>query len=121
MTPRPSQKAYKSKYRNQPVRTEEGYFASGKEHKRWLELKLLERQGLIRNLKRQVPFQLNAYDKSICIYKADATYDERQPVRRNGEVKWLFVVEDAKGLRLPEFVIKAKLFEAQFGFAIKEV
>ena len=55
----PSQKAWKNKYRAQPVVTDEGRFASKKEYADWCALKLREKAGLISHLERQVKFPLS--------------------------------------------------------------
>ena len=102
------------KYKNQPVHTDEGYFASQAEHRRWCLLKLRQRAGEIEGLKRQVTYQLNVNGFHICDYIADATYTEIKPAPG-------FVVEDAKGVETKDFKIKAKLFEAIFGFKIRVV
>jgi hypothetical protein len=47
------------KYRNTPVMHEGERFDSKAELRRWLELKLLEKAGQIRNLRRQVKYDLH--------------------------------------------------------------
>lgn len=84
-------------------------FDSKFEFRRWNELKLLERLGEIKELQRQIVFILTANGVDICKYVADFVY------LKDG----IKVVEDAKGVRTPEFNLKAKLFEAQYGFKIK--
>ncbi len=83
-------------------------FDSKMELKRWNELKILERIGDIENLQRQVCFVLTAHGVDICKYIADFVYYQ------NG----LKIVEDVKGVQTPEFKLKAKLFQAQYGFGI---
>ena len=99
-----------SKYRNQPVMHDGIRFASKAEGRRYLELKLLERAGKISGLEMQVAFKLEAFDKVICKYVADFRYYDNE--RGDG------VVEDVKGMLTPEFKLKAKLFEANFGVPI---
>ena len=102
-----------SKYRNK--RTLGGY-ASIKEGKRAAELKLLEKAGQIRNLREQVPFVLipsQTVAEGHCIerpcrYVADFCYDE-QVKNVAGFFGWQEVVEDCKGMRTDEYVIKRKL------------
>ena len=102
---------WKNKYRNQPVvDPEHGRFDSKREYARFLELRLLERGKEIHGLKRQVPFALNVQGHHICKYIADFTYTER------GQ----FTIEDAKGVRTPEYKIKRALMRAIFGWEIKE-
>ena len=94
-----------------------GGFDSRKEEARYAELALMQRAGLIQDLKRQVKFELipSQYKDGKCIYRscsyiADFTY------MRNGEL----VVEDAKGYRTDEYTIKKKLMLFIHGIVIKE-
>jgi hypothetical protein len=79
-----------NKYHNKPVKLPDGRrFDSTKEYRRWEELLILERAGKIRDLRRQVPFELiPKTDKFPAItYVADFVYfDERGT----------YVVEDVK-------------------------
>lgn len=85
-------------------------FDSKGEAGRFFDLKLMESAGEISDLRRQVPFQLEAHGKPITVYRADYTYKEPPGA---------FIVEDYKGMLTPEFKLKAKLFEAQYGFSIR--
>ena len=108
-----------SKYGNRKVITEDGVFDSRREFKRWCELKLLQRGGQIRGLSRQVPFvvipkQRGEDGKLIeheAKYIADFVYEE------NGKT----VVEDTKGMRTPEYILKRKLMLKEYGIRIVEV
>ena len=122
-----------NKYRNRKVKTSDGILhASQLEANRWIELKLLERAGKIVNLKRQVKFVLipAQYEPSTvvgkkgklkkgkllereCYYKADFEYQDKE----TGEL----VVEDAKGCRTKDYIIKRKLMLSVYGIRIKEV
>lgn len=104
------------KYNNQRTETRDGlYHASAKEAKRWDDLKLLQRAGRIRDLKRQVVFQIKAPDGSpICKYIADFTFDEYE----KGE--WKPVVEDAKGMPTAVYKLKKKLMKGLLGIEIRE-
>lgn len=103
--------AWKSKFRAQPVRDEDGFFASKKEHKHWQTLKLRERAKEISGLQRQVRFKLEANGHHICDYIADAVYFEG-PKR---------VVVDVKGYVTPEFKLKAKLMKALLNITVETV
>lgn len=83
-------------------------FDSALEAKKWQELQLMERAGLISDLQRQVRFDLIVNDLKVCGYIADFVYTE------NGKT----VVFDAKGMILREFKLKARLFKAIHGFDI---
>jgi hypothetical protein len=93
-------------------------FDSRREAKRYAELVLLLRAGQISNLRRQVPFELLPSQKRNgkvierpVRYVADFVYIE------NGQE----VVEDAKGLRTKEYILKRKLMLWQYGIQIKEI
>lgn len=96
-----------------------GGYDSRKEHRRANELKLMQRAGLISNLRQQVKYVLiptqrdpagNLLEKE-CSYYADFVYD------KNG----VSVVEDTKGFRTPEYRIKRKLMLRIHGIVIKEI
>ena len=87
-------------------------FDSKKEAKRYLELKILEKAGVIKELKRQVPYILidkSCYGRAIK-YVADFVYLE------NGQL----VVEDVKGVRTPVYKLKKRLMAEVYGIEIKE-
>ena len=109
------------KYRNRKVVTEDGTFDSVKEYSRWQELKLLQKAGEIYELQRQVPFVVVPHQKDengkvierAVIYIADFTYRST----KNGRI----VVEDTKGMKTREYVIKRKLMLYRHGIRIVEV
>lgn len=101
------------KYRN--VKTN-GY-DSKKEAKRAFELKAMEKVGLISDLKEQVPFVLIPAQKKDgktierpVIYKADFVYT------KDGGT----IVEDSKGMRTKDYIIKRKLMLHVWGIRILE-
>lgn len=104
-------------------------FDSKKEARRYQELKLLESAGKIEDLKTQVKFTLlpaqrepdtvgpkggkikgKVLEREVA-YIADFVYVE------NGQM----VVEDTKGMKTPEYVIKRKLLLYMTGIRIREV
>ena len=105
------------KYHNQKVKTYEGTFDSKREYERWVYLKMLQREGKIHLLKRQVPYVLVPGQKTDTVterpvkYIADFVYD------RDGRT----VVEDAKGYKTPDYIIKRKLMLWVHGIEIKEL
>lgn len=106
-----------SKYHNRKVIVNGEKFDSIKEYHRFRELQLLERAGDISGLRRQVPYLLIPTQKEdgkciekACYYFADFEYTE------NG-VK---VVEDAKGVRTADYIIKRKLMLLEYGIRIRE-
>jgi hypothetical protein len=88
-------------------------FASKLEARRWNELLLLQRNGAIMDLKRQVPFDLVVNGHHVCRYIADFTY------RLTSDDLMEMVTEDVKGVMTPEFRLKAKLMEAIHGIVIQ--
>lgn len=96
-----------------------GGYDSQKEHKRANQLKLMQRAGLISNLREQVKYVLiptqrdsqgNLLERE-CSYYADFVYD------KDG----VTVVEDTKGFRTPEYKLKRKLMLHVHGILIKEI
>jgi hypothetical protein len=102
----------KRKYRNNSVTMDGMRFDSQAEARRWAELKLLERAGVISGLRRQVTFPIIWNSVKICDYRADFVYISQGELRPT--------LEDVKGFATPEYRIKAKLMAAQ-GLPITEV
>lgn len=109
-------KTKKNKYGAERV----GGHASQKEHDRSNALRLKEKAGLIFNLREQVryvliPAQRDADGNLIerqCAYVADFVYN-----LPDGSL----VVEDTKGFRTPDYIIKRKLMLSVHGIRIKEL
>ena len=118
-----------NKYSNQKVTIDGINFDSKREAKRYYELKLLERAGEIRHLRRQEKFLLipSQFEEVIdakgkpkqkciereCVYIADFVYQDS----RTGKL----VVEDTKGVRTKEYIIKRKLMLKEYGIKISEI
>ena len=110
-----------SKYNSKKTVVDGQTFDSKKEANRYQELLLLEKAGVIKNLSRQVKFvlipsQRDENGKVVereCSYKADFTYEEEGGIKT--------VVEDVKGYRTKEYIIKRKLLLYQYGIRIREV
>lgn len=108
-----------SKYNSKKTIIDGQVFDSRKEAKRYQELAFLEKVGAIENLSRQVKFvlipsQRDENGKMIereCSYKADFKYTE------DGET----IVEDVKGFKTKEYIIKRKLLLWRYGIKIREV
>ena len=103
------------KYRNTPT----AEHASKAESNRAAELRLLQAAGEITALLEQVPFELippqrdahgNLLERA-CTYVADFTYTTRAGER---------IVEDRKGHRTPQYVIKRKLMLHRYNIRIRE-
>lgn len=115
-----------SKYGNKKIEVDGIVFDSRKEANRYKDLKMLQDVGIIRNLHMQVKFILipaqyssevktkNGKSKCIereCTYVADfAYYDEF------GQ----YHVEDTKGFRTKDYIIKRKLMLHVHGIRIEE-
>lgn len=118
-----------NKYRNTKTIVDGIEFDSRKEAARYKELKLLEAAGEISNLEMQVKFVLIPIQREPdfvgvrggikkgkviekeCSYLADFVYI------RDGEV----IVEDTKGIRTKDYIIKRKLMLYLLGIRIQEI
>ena len=124
----------RNKYHNKKINVNGITYDSKKEYRRHQELSLLERVGTIQDLRRQVKFILipaqrepstEIYQKGAkkgclkpgklvereCSYIADFVYKE------DGKT----VVEDTKGVRTKEYILKRKMMLHFYGIKIKEV
>lgn len=115
-----SYKEKKNKYNNKKVIVDGIRFDSKIESKRWQELKLLQKAGVIKDLRRQVRFELQpSYKKKGKIiqsinYIADFVYYDLN--------KNKIVVEDTKGYRTEIYKLKKKIFEYKYpDLEIKEI
>jgi len=105
-----------NKYHNKKIIIDGIKFDSIREGKRYQELKLLQRVGIIENLELQKEFELQpSYKKNgktirKISYIADFCYYE------NGK----YIVEDVKGMHNDVYKLKKKLFEYKYDFEIKE-
>ena len=113
----------RNKYGNQKTKVDGILFDSKHEAMRWIELKYMERVGLIKDLKRQVKFCLvptiegegKKVKQRAVYYVADFEYWEK------ATDCWKHVVEDAKGVRTDVYKLKKKLMLWRHGIEIKEV
>ena len=101
---------WKSKYKAQPVVIDGVRFASKKEGARYLQLKLLEKAGHIKNLELQPRYDFIINGVNCGYYKADFRYFKDQ--KR--------IVEDVKGVRTPVYALKCKLVKALYNVEILE-
>lgn len=108
-----------TKKRNKYGAKKSGGYDSKKEHSRANELKLMQRAGLISNLREQVKYVLIPAQRDTagnllereCAYYADFVYS------KDGKT----VVEDTKGVRTKEYKIKRKLMLHVHGISIVEI
>ena len=107
----------RNKYGAKKIEVNGEKFDSKLEYSRWCELVVLEKAGVVLELKRQVPFILapsvKFYDEKRALppmkYIADFTYIE------NG----VLVVEDVKGVQTPDFRMKRRLMITVHGIQIR--
>ncbi len=103
-----------SKYNSTKIRVDGRLFDSKAEAARWQELQLLERAGEIKELERQVEYELIPKQKGerAVKYIADFRYIDHE-----GKT----VVEDTKGVKTPVYILKRKLMLRVHGIRIREV
>lgn len=126
----------RAKYGNKKAVIDGITFDSKKEAQRYTELKLLEKAGKITGLQLQREFELipEQREKTDQIYTKGPNKGRFKPgklLERKCSyvadfVYWdlennCMVVEDAKGMRTKEYIIKRKLMLHIYGIRIKEV
>lgn len=107
------------KYNNQKPVVDGITFDSLKEANRYCELRSLQKIGEISNLRRQVKYVLIPSQKDEnghcvereCAYKADFVYEKDSQI----------IVEDTKGVRTSDYVIKRKLMLFIHHIKIREI
>lgn len=106
----------RSKYGNKKAQVSGHTFDSIKEAKRYGELKMMQKAGLIGFLELQVVYELKVNEQKICSYIADFVYVDA----KTGEK----VVEDVKSpatRKIAKYRQKKKLMKAIYNIEIKEV
>ncbi|QRF90899.1 hypothetical protein CLH39_11935 [Alcaligenes faecalis] len=110
----------KRKYGNRKVTLDGHTFDSKREAGRYGELKLLERTGQITDLELQPRFELipkqrrdDGKPERACEYVADFRYTD---VRIGKQV-----IEDTKGMRTRDYIVKRKLMLQVHGISVREV
>lgn len=91
-------------------------YDSKKEAARAAQLHMLQRAGQIRNLREQVEFEIipKQDGERAAHYRADFVFEQLD----KGE--WTEIVEDSKGVRTAEYVLKRKLLLLVHGIRIVE-
>ena len=124
----------RSKYGNKQVKVDGITFDSKKEANRYIELKMLQRAGAIKNLELQKEFELvpaqyeatterytrgekkgqlkrgKCLEKAV-MYRADFAYIEQGRL----------IVEDTKGVKTKDYIIKRKLMLYVHGIRVREI
>lgn len=120
-----------SKYHSKKVSIQGEVFDSKKEARRFLELQMLEKAGRISGLQRQKKFVLvpaqyepettgprggrikgKLLEREVAYYADFVYFDEEEKD---------FVIEDTKGVRTKDYIIKRKLMLWLNGYQIREV
>lgn len=108
----------RSKYRSRKVKRDGMIFDSIKECKRFCELSQLEKAGAVTDLRRQVAFTL------LPSQRIDGKVVER-PVKYIADFVYekdgAKVVEDTKGFKTTDYILKRKMMLYFHGIKIKEV
>ena len=117
-----------TKYHSRKITRDGVTFDSVKEYRRFCELSLMQKSGAITDLRRQVKFELipaqyrPVFDKKTrkwkdrcvereCSYVADFVYQQ------DGKT----IVEDTKGFKTKDYILKRKMMLYFHGITIKEV
>lgn len=117
---RTSPAARQNKFGARSITIDGHYFPSLLEGRRYGQLKMMQRTGLIRELKLQPRFDLSAAGEKVAEYRADFAYQER--FKDGDTFGWLAVVEDAKGVETPLYKLKRALFLRLYPhFAFREI
>lgn len=90
-------------------------FASGREAKRYAELRLLERAGTIRNIVLQPKFKVRINNHDYCTYTPDFAYDGDNGARIVEEIKSSGTRKDAA------YRLRRKAAELYCGITVREV
>ena len=99
-----------NKYGNKKVTVSGVTYDSKGEYQRECALKIQEKSGIIKNLKRQVRFSFIHNNVKICDYIADWAYT----IVETGTP----VIEDWKGFETDMFKLKSKMMKAFYGIDV---
>lgn len=102
------------KFGNIKTRRNGQLYDSRREADRHGQLQLLEKNGEVRELRRQVKYVIVVNGVRICSYTADFVYLERR------KDEWTEVVEDVKGYPNDRWPMKKKLMKAVLGVDVRE-
>jgi len=109
------------KYNNTKIEVDGFKFDSKKESKRYQELKILKKAGIIKDFKMQVPYLLIPSQKDTITKKT-----LERPVKYLADFVVIGfdnteIVEDTKGMRTALYILKRKLMLYVHGIRIKEI
>jgi hypothetical protein len=116
------------KYGNRKVVADGIRFDSEKEWRRYTELQLALKSGLIAQLEVHPAFDIVVNGEKVCTYVGDFAYRIYRDTVKDGEtLTWdgdrffLRVVEDTKGYRTRDYILKKKLMKAVHKIEVKEI
>ena len=130
-----------SKYGSRKITRDGMTFDSLKEYRRFCELRLLEKAGQVKDLQRQVKFVLIPQQKETVVRYSKKTgkrlQDDYRVIERevafiadfvykipvdstDDVILWRTVVEDTKGFRTADYILKRKMMLYFHGIRIKE-
>lgn len=120
-----------NKYHSRKIIIDGQTFDSKKEYIRWCELKLLQKAGKIKDLERQVKFVLIPAQHEIVWNDKKKQYENGKCIERECAYIADFVyhdmttgfktVEDTKGFKTKDYIVKRKLMLWRHGIRIQEV
>jgi hypothetical protein len=87
-------------------------FPSRREASRYVDLKVLQACGIIRDLQLQKRYELRVCGDLVATYTADFVYYDVKAKQ--------VIVEDSKGVRTAVYKLKRKLMRALYGISILE-
>lgn len=102
-----------NKYHARRIDLDGHEFDSKAEANRFLQLELMQRAGEIRDLELQPRFELIVNKVRIGRYTADFRYFDCRIQQT--------VVEDVKGVRTRDYILRVKLVKALYGIEVQEV
>jgi hypothetical protein len=96
------------------------HFRSRKEASRWIELRQLQAGGVVRALRRNPRFLLHTVSPeglkvAISEYTGDFAYDEAAPLVE----QWTLIIEECKGFPMPDWLLRKKWVEAEYGITLR--
>lgn len=105
------------KYRNKKTMLDGEVFDSRREAQRWAELCIMQKAGEITDLRRQVRFPLLPSQKGRTRWERPVYYIADFVYTMDGAQ----IIEDAKGVKTRDYILKRKMMMYFHGVEVKEV
>lgn len=121
---------FRTKYNAKKTIADGQTFDSKKEALRWLELKAMQERGEICHLSRQVKFLLIDAQREPDTVGARGGVKKGKLLEREAayiadftyrDVEGNLIVEDTKGVKTPDYILKRKLMLERYGIRVKEI